>query len=517
MIHLKRYHIYLLLLLFTLACGEKKDTGFTIEKIPDPMQHGAYVSNPDHLVSQETETRLNEQMRQLDQSGRAQVAIILLNTIGDKVPKDVAHDVFRLWKPGQQGKDNGLVVLLVNDQHRIEFETGYGLEGDLPDVICFRIQQSEMLPSFKQNNIDEGMLKGMTALINVLQSATDTINITQVAQAGDAAPSDTEAANAGMDAATGAPQEQTFSDAITSHDVPEHEAPGIGSLILYVLYALFATIFVVRPGIAKRRKDLPQLFKAGIWHKFWVYALPFVVLLILVSIPGSSYHWWMLPVIAYLNLLAYLSYRAFTINKKAAVLLAGLDRHVQYETLNLAHANSWLSSILFPLPLLAYSRWHIMRMNKLRYDPYNCETCHRPMQLLKRGKKREMLEPVQVAEDKVGAVIYDVWYCKKCEEKKVLGYRNLRTDATNCPSCNALTFVAGRRRVITPATTRHEGKGIQLYVCKHCNYTKEETYVIAKLSSGGSSGSSSGSSGSSSSSGGWGGGSSGGGGAGSSW
>jgi uncharacterized protein len=294
------------------------------------------------------------------------------------------------------------------------------------------------------------------------------------------------------------------------------EQPGVGSLILYALYALFSTIFIARAGIVKKRKDLPQLFKARIWHKVWVYGLPLALSLILINIPGA-YHWWMLPLIMYFNLLAYLTYRAIVINSRAAISLKNADRHLQYETLNLAHANSWIASICFPIPLLAYSRWHIMRMNKLRYDPYDCETCHEPMTLLKKGKKKDVLDPVQVAEDKVGSIIYDAWLCKNCHNKKVLGYRNLRTDATTCPSCNAITLVAGRSQVVRRATTRSEGEGIQHYVCKHCQYTKQEMYVIAKLSSGGSSGSSSGSSGSSSSSGGWGGGSSGGGGAGSSW
>ena len=508
MAHSKRPYLCLLLLLFALACGEKKETNFTIENIPDPMVHGGYVSNPDHLVTAETEAALNARMRQMDQSGRAQVAIVLLESIGDKVPKDVAHDIFRQWKPGQKGKDNGLVVLLVNDQHRIEFETGYGLEGDLPDVICFRIQQSEMLPSFRENNIDEGMLKGMTALVNVLQPSPDSNNVAAADSVAPAAPDEAPMAIADVGPR---PMDESSTEPYLSE--PVEDQPGIGSLILYVLYALFATIFIARAGIVKKRKDLPQLFKAGVWHKIWVYGLPFALLLILVNIPGV-YHWWMLPLIMYFNLLAYLTYRAIVINSRAAISLKYANRHQQYETLNLAHANSWLSAICFPVPLLAYSRWHIMRMNKLRYDPYDCETCHEPMTLLKKGKKKEVLEPVQVAEDKVGSIMYDAWLCQNCHNKKVLGYRNLRTDAVTCPSCSAITLVAGSSRVVRRATTHSEGEGIQHYVCKYCQYTKQETYVIAKLSSGGSSGSSSGSS---SSSGGWGGGSSGGGGAGSSW
>jgi uncharacterized protein len=513
MAHTKRGYLCLLLLLFTLACGKKQEAGFTIEKIPDPMVNGNYVSNPDNIVSQETVAALNAQMQQLDQSGRAQVAIVLLETIDDKVPKDVAHDIFRLWKPGQQDKDNGLVVLLVNDQHRIEFETGYGLEGDLPDVICFRIQQSEMLPSFRENNIDEGMLKGMTALVNVLQPGTDS---TLIAAADSTALTDTSAAAVMAIGDLDGNIDDPVTETIQYEDEPVYDGPGIGALILYVIYALFCTIFLVRPGVTKKHADTPPLFKAGIWHKIWLYGLPFALLFILVNIPGA-YHWSKLAFLLYINLLIYLVYRAIVVNKRSAILLKNADRHQQFETLNMSHVNHWLSAVLFPLPMLAYSRWHSMRMNKLRFDPYDCEACHKPMTLLKKGKKKALLDPVQAAEDKVGSVIYDAWLCKHCQDKKIIGYRNLRTDAKTCPACNALTLVAGASRVVRAATTSREGEGIQHYVCKHCQYTYQETYVIAQLSSGGSSRSSSGSSGSSSSSGGWGGGSSGGGGAGSSW
>jgi uncharacterized protein len=516
MAHMKRWYLCLLLLLFALACGEKKnETGFTIEKIPDPMVQGKYVSNPDHLISEETASFLNTQMELLELSGQAQVAIVLLETIGDKVPKDVAHDIFRLWKPGLQGKDNGLVVLLVNDQHRIEFETGYGLEGDLPDVICFRIQQSEMLPSFREKNIDEGMLKGMAAVMNVLHSSTDS-TLVAAGDSATTAPADTStAAVMSIGDVDGNMEEQTTE---TTHyeSEPAYDGPGVGAAILYVIYALFCTIFLVRPGVTKKHVDTPPLFKASIWHKIWLYGLPPVLVLILANIPGA-YNWSLLALMMYLNLLVYLTYRAIMINTRSAILLKDADRHQQFETLNISHVNHWFSAVFFPIPMLAYSRWHSMRMNKLRFDPYDCEACHQPMTLLKKGKKKELLDPVQAAEDKVGSVIYDAWLCKSCHDKKIIGYKNLRTDAKTCPSCNALTLVTGKSRVVRRATTSREGEGIQHYICKHCQYTYQETYVIAKLSSGGSSGSSSGSSGSSSSSGGWGGGSSGGGGAGSSW
>ena len=533
----------MLILLIASACHEKKNADFSVDKVPDPMQHNDYVSNPDHLISDATEQTLNAQMRQLDQSGRAQIAIVVLETIGDKVPKDIAHELFRLWKPGQKEKNNGLVVLLVNDQHRIEFETGYGLEGDLPDVVCYRIQQSEMLPSFKQKDLDGGMIKGMTAVINVL-------NNTDVAQGnaqGNTATEDdglSDTAIAALDAAgvedNAVPTDSVYSPQ-TLVDVPaadpqivtnegeEYTAPpeevydvekqgdemGVGTLVLYVFYAIFSTIFVIQTGNAKRRKKALYLFRNNFMHIIWIYALPFLLTLALINFTSVVYRWWMLPLIMYGNLLAYLIYRTIVVHAKAAFLLKDADRRQQYDAWNLANKSTLIAGFFFPLPFLIYSKWHKKRLEALRYEPYACENCQQEMTILKKKEKQQFLNSSQQAEDKIGSVIYDVWNCKQCSSRKVLGYQDLDVNAEECTACNAITMVPGKKKTIRRATSSRDGEGIQYYDCKHCNHTKQEYYVIAKPSS--SSSSSSGSSSSSSSSSSWGGGSSGGGGAGSSW
>jgi len=49
----------------------------------------------------------------------------------------------------------------VLDQKKVTFETGYGLEGVLPDAICKRIQYQSMIPEFKGGNYDAGLLAGV--------------------------------------------------------------------------------------------------------------------------------------------------------------------------------------------------------------------------------------------------------------------------------------------------------------------------------------------------------------------
>ena len=58
--------------------------------------------------------------------------------------------------------------MLILDQRRITFRTGYGIEGILPDAICKRIQTQYVIPQFKQGDYDKGILDGMNVITRIL-------------------------------------------------------------------------------------------------------------------------------------------------------------------------------------------------------------------------------------------------------------------------------------------------------------------------------------------------------------
>jgi uncharacterized protein len=139
-----------------------------IESIENPKELGGYVSNPDYILNSSTVEQINEYLGELEQSDHYQVAVVALRSIGEQVPKDFSTELAQYWGVGEKSRDNGLLILLVLDQRRIEFETGYGTETVLTDVLSKRIQQDEMLPYFRDNNYDAGMLAGVKAVCGVL-------------------------------------------------------------------------------------------------------------------------------------------------------------------------------------------------------------------------------------------------------------------------------------------------------------------------------------------------------------
>jgi uncharacterized protein len=488
------YLSFLLLLTSYLATAQD----FSVAQIPDPMRQGHHVSNPDQLISPAAEQTLNLLLDSLDRSGRAQVAVVLLKTIGAHVPKDVAHEIFRTWKPGAREKNNGLVVLLVNDQRRIEFETGYGLEGDLPDVVCFRIQQQIMLPYFKQEDYDNGMIQGLQAVVSVLRGQDpQTIPMQEDTR------EDNTAANTFMDAG-----------------MPTRETPAEGSTIFYFATLVIGNIFFFFGLRKKQAKKVtpgstpaPALYQAGWTTWAWLFIMPVVTIFALLNFTDLSFGFFTVALIIYIHWALFWCVYVNIISKNASRRTANLDRYDSYLIWKKA-APHLVLGILFPLPMLPFFRWVRTRLNALRFDPYHCHNCNDAMQRLDEKTDDTHLQRYQIVEESIGSIDYDVWRCATCNTMLVYGYDNDSAKADACPECTYKTLQATRKEVMQSATSSSSGWGYQYYACAYCGFKKKETYSIPAT---GSSSGSSGSSGSSSSGGSWGGGSSGGGGAGSSW
>lgn len=144
--------------------------GWAVENVPHPKTNDArnWVCNPDGILSPAVEEEINTMLQKLADSLTIEVAVVALRAIEGGAPRDFAHQLFNTWGVGKAEDDNGLVMLLTLDLRDITFETGYGLEGVLPDVVCKRIQMNAMVPYFRENDWDKGMTEGVKAVTATL-------------------------------------------------------------------------------------------------------------------------------------------------------------------------------------------------------------------------------------------------------------------------------------------------------------------------------------------------------------
>jgi uncharacterized protein len=99
----------------------------------------------------------------LDAFARAtsnQIVVLTVKDLNGEDPAMYAYEVGQKWGVGGKKFNNGVVILVKpkNDSRGQTFiATGYGLEGALPDAMCRRIIEREMIPAFRQNDYNGGI------------------------------------------------------------------------------------------------------------------------------------------------------------------------------------------------------------------------------------------------------------------------------------------------------------------------------------------------------------------------
>jgi uncharacterized protein len=78
-------------------------------------------------------------------------------------PSDYKVRVFERWGLGRKDQDDGLLMLVALEEREVRFETGYGLEGTLPDGYQSRVFRDEMAPRFREGDYAGGIAAGMVA------------------------------------------------------------------------------------------------------------------------------------------------------------------------------------------------------------------------------------------------------------------------------------------------------------------------------------------------------------------
>ena len=178
---MKRILSSVLLFLCFITLSSATDKAHKVEDIP--MVHLQnklrYVSNPDGVLSEATVMAIDTTLYALEQKTGIQTLVVAVRKIEGGDCFDFAYQLGERNGVGQKGKDNGLVILLSTSDRCIQFATGYGLEGILPDAVCKQIQIRYMNNFFKENQWDEGMLAGIQALRNHLEGTGEPITPAQ--------------------------------------------------------------------------------------------------------------------------------------------------------------------------------------------------------------------------------------------------------------------------------------------------------------------------------------------------
>ena len=138
--------------------------------LPRPL---GWVSDYAGLLDGNSVNRLNQALNSIKTSTGMEIAVVTQNSLGEYGSIDeMGLAYLQGWGIGRQGKDDGLLILVVYDKTSdfkgYRFETGYGLEGDLPDGLLGQIGREEFVPRFRDGDYGGGILAAVIRIGNIL-------------------------------------------------------------------------------------------------------------------------------------------------------------------------------------------------------------------------------------------------------------------------------------------------------------------------------------------------------------
>lgn len=137
--------------------------------VPVP-QLSQRITDLTQTLSSSQITSLEDTLIQFEQQEKdgAQIAVLIIPTLGNDNVELFATRVFDKWQLGQKGKDNGVLLLIVKQDRKMRIEVGYGLEGEITDVQAGRIISRYLAPAFRQDNYYGGIKEAIDAMVMLI-------------------------------------------------------------------------------------------------------------------------------------------------------------------------------------------------------------------------------------------------------------------------------------------------------------------------------------------------------------
>jgi len=134
-----------------------------------PQKPTTLVTDFTGTLTQGQQQALENKLVAFNDSTSTQIAVVIIKSVGQYDIGEYATQLGRKWGIGQQGKNNGILMLIAVGDRKVTIQTGYGAEGAVPDITTHEIIDNDITPNFKQGNYYAGIDAGTNSLIKYMK------------------------------------------------------------------------------------------------------------------------------------------------------------------------------------------------------------------------------------------------------------------------------------------------------------------------------------------------------------
>jgi len=151
--------------LWLLACCLVIGTAAALAAVPKPS---GYVTDDAGLLTPQQISSLDQSLADYEQRTSNQLIVLTVKSLDGQDIESYSIAVAEAWKPGQKGRDNGAILVVAPNEHKVRIEVGYGLEGVLTDAQSAEIIRNILAPHFRAGDYYGGIVAAIAAMEAVI-------------------------------------------------------------------------------------------------------------------------------------------------------------------------------------------------------------------------------------------------------------------------------------------------------------------------------------------------------------
>lgn len=461
----------LLIICVLLAHSAFAQVYWTVNTVPNTrlQSNQIHVSDPDGYLSDSTESVINDALCSI--RDRADVFVVTLNSIGDEEPKHFATTLFNYWGIGDAETNNGVLLLFVEEQRALEFETGYGAEETLTDARCSRIFNNTIVPYFRAGDYEGGLCAGVADIVEVFGGEVPVGLMSNLA---------------------------SHNDQLDEYEEDDYEDMSLREVLAFLVLAFM--IFVVpvisffrwiAALLSKKKEEKTETklevfnqeglniinavstgWKSSVWEgKAFLRLLVYGVGAIVIFWIARDHVLW--GIVVYFTLTSLIQNSMLLHKAKVAALESNSPRGIYDKAKNDAH--SALMRVLAPWVGIPFGM--VLRRRKEHGVLCVCPSCGADMM----REEGFQLPEKRVAEEAAGAYCFTPCCCSMGHHYVLREQGGSYSSVERCNSCGVLA--SKKVKEVTTLSPTYTSTGVKeiTYECQYCHAQRRTTQSIPRL------------------------------------
>jgi uncharacterized protein len=128
----------------------------------------SHLTDLTQTLTAQQQQAIEHDLAELQARKGAQIAVLIVPGTQPETIEQYARRVLDAWQLGRKGVDDGALLLVAKDDHRLRIETQYGLEGVIPDATAKRIMVEDITPALKRGDFYGGIAAGLRRMIGLV-------------------------------------------------------------------------------------------------------------------------------------------------------------------------------------------------------------------------------------------------------------------------------------------------------------------------------------------------------------